>query len=430
MALLNHGLAGKNPASEKILPHLMLVTGFDILFFWVARMMMMGIQFMDEVPFTDVLRPCIGARRQRAKRCPNQRAMSLTPLVMDKYGTDAFRFTLAAFAAQGRDIKMSERRVEGYRHFINKLWNAARFSLMHLDAGYDRIDEDHLTLPDQWILARLSQVTRQVSAALDDYRFNDAAGAAYQFVWHEFCDWYLEAVKPALYDEEKGSQQAAAKQVLWTVLRDTLVLLHPFAPFVTEEIWDKLPGTSGSVMQASYPVPDAYVTHQDRLVQAEQGMMVVMDVITGIRNIRGEMNIAPSSKLDVAVASPIEAVRQTIANNQDLIVNLARLNGLSVQESDRHSASAATAIVTDATIMVELEGVVDFAQEIQRLEKEIGKLVKELTGIEKKLSNPGFLSKAPEPVVAEVREKEGLLSEKKKKLTATLEKIKALAAAK
>jgi valyl-tRNA synthetase len=183
-------------------------------------------------------------------------------------------------------------------------------------------------------------------------------------------------------------------------------------------------------MQASYPVPDAYVTHQDRLVQAEQGMTVVMDVITGIRNIRGEMNIAPSSKLDVAVASPIEAVRQTIADNQDLIVNLARLNGLSVQESDRHSASAATAIVTDATIMVELEGVVDFAQEIQRLEKEIGKLVKELTGIEKKLSNPGFLSKAPEPVVAEVREKEGLLSEKKKKLTATLEKIKALAAAK
>jgi valyl-tRNA synthetase len=411
-------------------PTSVLVTGFDILFFWVARMMMMGIHFMGEVPFKDVYVHAL-VRDEEGKKMSKSKGNVIDPLVViEAYGTDAFRYTLAAFAAQGRDIKMSERRVEGYRHFINKLWNAARFSLMHLDAGYDRIDEDHLTLPDQWILARLSQVTRQVSAALDDYRFNDAAGAAYRFVWHEFCDWYLEAVKPALYDEEKGSQQAAAKQVLWTVLRDTLVLLHPFAPFVTEEIWDKLPGTSGSVMQASYPVPDAYVTHQDRLVQAEQGMMVVMDVITGIRNIRGEMNIAPSSKLDVAVASPIEAVRQTIANNQDLIVNLARLNGLSVQESDRHSASAATAIVTDATIMVELEGVVDFAQEIQRLEKEIGKLVKELTGIEKKLSNPGFLSKAPEPVVAEVREKEGLLSEKKKKLTATLEKIKALAAAK
>ena len=424
------GWPEKSDLLNTFYPTSVLVTGFDILFFWVARMMMMGIHFMGEVPFRDVYVHAL-VRDEEGKKMSKSKGNVIDPLVViEAYGTDAFRYTLAAFAAQGRDIKMSERRVEGYRHFINKLWNAARFSLMHLDAGYDRIDEDHLALPDQWILARLSQVTRQVSAALDDYRFNDAAGAAYQFVWHEFCDWYLEAVKPALYDEGKGSQQTAAKQVLWTVLRDILVLLHPFAPFITEEIWDKLPGTSGSIMQASYPVPDAYVPHHDRLNQAEQGMTVVMDVITGIRNIRGEMNIAPSSKLDVAVASPVDKVRQTIADNQDLIVNLARLNGLSVQESDRHTASAATAIVTDATIMVELEGVVDFAQEIQRLEKEIGKLAKELTGIEKKLSNPGFLSKAPEAVVAEVRQKEGLLSEKREKLTATLEKIKALAAAK
>ena len=177
-------------------PTSVLVTGFDILFFWVARMMMMGIHFMGKVPFKDVYVHAL-VRDEAGKKMSKSKGNVIDPLVViEQYGTDAFRFTLAAFAAQGRDIKMSERRVEGYRHFINKLWNAARFSLMHLDSGYDRIDEHHISLPDRWILARLDKVTGQVAQALDDYRFNEAAGAAYQFVWHEFCDWYLEAIKP------------------------------------------------------------------------------------------------------------------------------------------------------------------------------------------------------------------------------------------
>ncbi len=405
-------------------PTTVLVTGFDILFFWVARMMMMGIHFMGEVPFKDVYVHAL-VRDEEGKKMSKSKGNVIDPLVViEQYGTDAFRFTLAAFAAQGRDIKMSEQRVEGYRHFINKLWNAARFSLMHLDSGHDHIDADHISLPDRWILARLNKVTGQVAQCLDDYRFNEAAGAAYQFVWHEFCDWYLEAIKPALYDDSRGPAQAAAKQVLWTVLRDILVLLHPFAPFVTEEIWDKLPGTRGSIMLARYPEPEDYVADQDGLNRAEGEMRTVMDIITGIRNIRGEMNIAPSARLEAAVASPLDDVRQTVTTQQDLIVNLARLNALAVQENDLHSATAATAIVTDATIMVELKGVVDFSQEAQRLEKEIGKLTKELTGIGKKLSNPGFLSKAPEQVVSDVREKQVLLSEKQDKLAATLEKVK------
>jgi valyl-tRNA synthetase len=263
-----------------------------------------------------------------------------------------------------------------------------------------------------------------VAAALDDYKFNEAAGVAYQFVWHEFCDWYLEAAKPALYDENRSAERAAARQVLWTVLRDILVMLHPFAPFVTEEIWDKLPGTRGSIMRAAWPKPRAYVSDPDRLAAAEEEMAFVVEIITGIRNIRGEMNIAPSAKLQAAVASAREEKRRIAADHQDLIANLARLESLTIQQDDSHSSTAATAIVDEAVLLVELKGVVDFAQEAQRLEKEIGKLAKDLTGFEKKLSNPGFLNKAPADVVAEVREKQALMSEKRDKLETTLNKVK------
>ncbi len=407
-------------------PTSVLITGFDILFFWVARMMMLGIHFMGEVPFKDVYVHAL-VRDEEGKKMSKSKGNVIDPLnVIEKYGTDAFRFTLAAFAAQGRDIKMSEQRVEGYGHFINKLWNAARFALMHLDEkpdAYDKIDPARLSLPDRWILARLNKVTRQVSQTLDDYKYNEAAGAAYQFVWHEFCDWYLEAAKPALYDDENVPSQSAARQVLWITLRDILVLLHPFAPFVTEEIWDKMPGTRGSIMQATYPEPDNYLADPENLAQAEDEMAFVMEIITGIRNIRGEMNISPSMKLEVNVTSHKETLRQVAETHKAIIVNLARLTSLQVQDGDERSPTAATAIVTDATILVELKGVVDFAQEAQRLEKGIGKLDKELSGIEKKLGNQGFLAKAPDKVVAEVRSKQALLSEKRDKLTATLEKV-------
>jgi len=418
------GWPEKTDLLKTFYPTSVLVTGFDILFFWVARMMMMGIHFMGEVPFKDVYVHAL-VRDEEGKKMSKSKGNVIDPLnVIEQYGTDAFRYTLAAFAAQGRDIKMSERRVEGYRHFINKLWNAARFALMHLECGYDRIDEAHLSLPDRWILSRLTQVTEQVATALDEYKFNEAANGAYQFVWHEFCDWYLEAAKPALYDETRSANRSAARQVLWTVLRDILVLLHPFAPFVTEEIWDKLPGTEGSIMRATYPQPRAYIADPGQLVHAEKEMALVMDIITGIRNIRGEMNIAPSAKLEAAVGSVQAEVRRSVTDHQDLIINLARLSALRVQTDDHHSTTAATAIVADATLLVELKGVVDFTQEAQRLEKEIGKLTRELAGVEKKLSNQGFLSKAPENVVAEVREKQNLMAEKLEKLSTTLDKVK------
>jgi valyl-tRNA synthetase len=406
-------------------PTSVLVTAFDILFFWVARMMMMGIHFMGQVPFKDVYVHAL-VRDEQGKKMSKSKGNVIDPLnVIETYGTDAFRFTLAAFAAQGRDIKLSEQRVEGYRHFINKLWNAARFSLMHLETGYETIEARNLSMPDRWILSRLTKVARQVADAIETYKFNEAAGAVYQFVWHEFCDWYLEAVKPALYDEAHRPAKAAALQTLWTVLRDILVLLHPFAPFVTEEIWEKLPGTEGSIMQAAYPQPESYMEALSMLSGAEQQMASTMEIVTAIRNIRGEMNIAPSARLTVAVASEDSGLRQTVEDNRDLIINLARLESLMVQDKERRSETAATAIIGNATVLVELKGVVDFAREARRLEKEIGKLAKELTSIGKKLNNEGFLSKAPEQVVADVREKQANLTTKQAKLTQTLDKVKA-----
>ncbi len=428
------GWPEQTPLLKTFYPTSVLVTGFDILFFWVARMMMMGIHFMGEVPFRDVYVHAL-VRDEDGKKMSKSKGNVIDPLnVIEKYGTDAFRFTLAAFAAQGRDIKMSERRVEGYRHFINKLWNAARFALMHLDQGDapsgSPSDAANLSLPDRWIISRLNQVAGQVATALDEYKFNEAAGAAYQFVWHEFCDWYLEAAKSALYNTQDQAANSAAKHILWTVLHDTLIMLHPFAPFVTEEIWDKLPGTNGSIMTAAYPQPRSIAGDSGRLAEAEAQMGRVMQMITAIRTIRGEMNISPAARLQVVVDATADSTRRAVEDNQALIRDLARLESIRVLESgDRRSASAATAVVEDGTILVELKGVIDFAQEAQRLEKEIGKLEKELTGINKKLNNESFLSKAPAEVVADVREKQAALDEKRNKIESTLKRVRSFMAA-
>jgi valyl-tRNA synthetase len=385
-------------------------------------MMMMGIHFMQEIPFSDVYVHAL-VRDEAGKKMSKSKGNVIDPLnVIDHYGTDAFRFTLAAFAAQGRDVKMSEKRVEGYRHFINKLWNAARFALMHLNKGYPAIAENHLTLQDRWILSRLNRVARQTETALDSYKFNEAANAVYQFVWHELCDWYLEAIKPTLYDESGAEEKAATLSVLWHVFKEALILMHPFAPFVTEEIWQSLPGTEGSIMQATWP--EHILPGDDPAAEAH--MEAVMAVITGIRNVRGEMNISPSTALHVAVQPEDPTIGKVVADNCDLIVNLARLNGISVDTAAVRPKSAATVLINGARVYVLLEGIIDFAQEQSRLEKEIGKLTKEMSGMNKKLSNEDFLTKAPATVVAGVREKHAMLLEKQQALEATLSRIQAM----
>ncbi len=419
------GWPEKTPLLKTFYPTSVLVTGFDILFFWVARMMMFGIRFMGETPFRDVYIHAL-VRDEQGLKMSKSKGNVIDPLtIIEEYGTDAFRFTLAAFAVQGRDVKMSEKRVEGYRHFVNKLWNASRFALMHLDQEYELAPPEQLTAPDRWILSGLARVASTVSDALDGYRFNEAANALYQFIWHEFCDWYLEIIKPALYDDSDEARQTAAKGVLWCVLKNLLILLHPFMPFVTEELWHKLPGTQGSIMQAAFPTD---LKEQPADEESEAIMALLIGIITGVRNIRGEMNIAPALKLKAMLRTENESARLTAEKHQALICNMAKLEELEITASGEKPGSAATAVFEDVTIYVHLEGVIQIDQEIARLEKEIGKLEKEMAGVSKKLRNRDFQQKAPEAVVAKVREKEAALAEKHNKLQAHLDKIKEIEA--
>jgi valyl-tRNA synthetase len=319
---------------------------------------------------------------------------------------------------------MSEKRVEGYRHFINKLWNAARFALMHLDRRYDQIQLDELCLADRWILSRLNRVSLEMAQALDTYRFNDAAAALYGFVWHEFCDWYLEAIKPALHGKLAPGVRERSLAVLWRVLHDTLILLHPFIPFVTEEIWHKLPGTDGSIMRAAFPGETAAAAPIPPDPEAESQMGLLIEVVSGVRNIRGETGISPALNLDAVVHPADAASTAVIEHYRDMIVTLARLRSITVTDSAERPKASATAVSRGATIHVLLEGIIDFAKERERMEKELGKLAKDFASIAKKLQNQDFLAKAPTEVVTKVRAQQQDLLGRQQKIQSNLDKIR------
>ncbi len=403
-------------------PTNVLVTGFDILFFWVARMMMMGIHFMGDVPFHDVYIHAL-VRDEQGKKMSKSKGNVIDPLkVIDQYGADAFRFTLAAFAAQGRDVRMSESRVEGYRFFVNKLWNAARFALMHGIGKETRIQYGKLTLPEKWILSRSAAASLAVKEGIETYRFNEAASAVYQFVWHEFCDWFLEAVKPALYDKEGGHRRDNARAVMARVLEDVLIMLHPFMPFVTEDIYQRLPATQGSIMTAAFPYNDeVYTAHRNESV--EKDMDFVSGLITGIRNIRSEMNIQPSTRVKVLACTDDEHEKIIIAENKAVIVNLASLESFYFCEQGKIPRSCAASVTGSTTSFVSLEGVIDFEKEIRRLEKEIEKNTKELMTVQKRLNNESFLEKAPPEVIQKVKTLYTDLEEKNSKLKENLDRI-------
>lgn len=418
------GWPDKTKLLETFYPTSVLVTGFDILFFWVARMMMMGLYFMDEVPFRDVYVHAL-VRDEYGQKMSKSKGNVIDPLgIIDVYGADAFRYTLAIFAAMGRDIKLAENRIEGYRHFINKIWNASRFAMMHLDRDYPEFDMKQLSLPDKWMLSRLYNTSATVSTALDEYRFNDAASILYKFVWNEFCDWYVEAIKPVLFGKKGEEKMAATKAVLLRVMKDMLIMLHPFIPFVTEEIWHRLPGTEGSIMKAHYPTVNYSAQRIPYIPEAEVSMEAVIGVISGIRNIRGEMNINPSAELEAIVQTDNPFTMDTLVSNQDLVINLARLKSITLDKPGERPKAAATAIAGDVSVFVPLEGVIDFAKEAERLEKEMGKAAKEMETLSKKLDNPEFTSKAPEKVIKKVKDEHDMAREKYSKLHANLDKIK------
>ena len=420
------GWPENTPLLKTFYPTSVLVTGFDILFFWVARMMMFGIHFKEEVPFKDVYIHAL-VRDEHGKKMSKSKGNVIDPLkVIDHYGADAFRFTLAAFAAQGRDVKMSESRVEGYRHFVNKLWNAARFALMHITSEDTDFEDGHLTLWERWVLSRSAAASMAVKEGIENYRFNEAASAVYQFVWHEFCDWFIETEKPALYDKQGGARRHTARAVLARVLEDILVMLHPFMPFVTEEIYQLLPATTGSVMQAAFPCTKAeHVRYRNEAVEAD--MAFVFDLITGVRNIRSEMNIQPSMKIKVLAHTDNEKEKLLMVENKAVISTLATMERLSFCDLENVPKACASSVTGNTTCFVSLEGVIDFEKEILRLEKELEKNTKDLVGVQKRLGNESFLEKAPPEVIDKVQARHLELTEKKEKLAANLQRIQEMA---
>ncbi|WP_319470899.1 valine--tRNA ligase [uncultured Pseudodesulfovibrio sp.] len=411
----------------KYYPTSCLVTGFDILFFWVARMMMMGLHFKQEVPFDHVYIHAL-VRDEKGKKMSKSTGNVIDPLDMiEKYGADALRFTLASFAAMGRDIKLSEQRIEGYKHFMNKIWNATRFAMMNLPDEIPAVALDEAEgLANKWILHRLEEVKKTIVETTTEYRFNEIAQTLYKFIWSEFCDWYLEMIKPALYGEDEAAK-AATQKVLWTVLSEIMVLLHPVTPFITQEIWSVLPRPAGDDRPedlATLPFPEAREDCANP--ESVKEMELFMGVVSGIRNIRTELLIEPAKKLNVLIKTASDADKAVLEANMNLIQSLARVESVTIGPDVEAPKASGAAVVQGNEISVPLEGVVDFESELARLDKNLTKLEKTMVGVSKKLANPGFVNNAPEAVVAKEKEKLAEMEEEKTKLTQLKERLESV----
>jgi valyl-tRNA synthetase len=403
------------PELRTYYPTSVLVTGYDILFFWVARMAMLGLHLMKDVPFHDVYIHTL-VRDPQGQKMSKSKGNVVDPLgVMDKFGTDALRFTLATLAVPGvHDIRIADDRVEAQRNFANKLWNASRLVLSNLE-GYDPAgDTGPAGLPGRWIESRLHETIAAVREAVDAYRFSDAAGSLYQFVWNDFCDWYLEIAKTALYRAGEPAERNRTQHTLVTVLETTLRLLHPFMPFITEEIWQRLPHEGQTIMLAPYPTGSR--TGADPA--AERAMAVLMQAVTAVRNIRGEMRVSPAQTLTATVkAAPAEA--PLLQEHAGLVEALARAR-LTIDPQATRPRSSALGVVGGSEIYVHLEGLVDLAGERQRLEKEIKRAADAIAFARGKLARPDFTERAPAEIVDKEREKLAELEALHAKLTASL----------
>jgi len=412
---------------KRFYPTSVLVTGFDILFFWVARMMMMGLKFMGDVPFRDVYIHGL-VRDERGEKYSKTRGNVVDPLdLIDRFGADALRFTLAALTMPGSDLKLSESRTEGYRHFVNKIWNASRFALMNLekfsiDEMAKEIPREEFSLSDRWIQGRLNQVIREVEKSLESYKFNEASHALYQFIWHEFCDWYLELSKLTLYRESEKERKSLTQRTLLEVLDAVLRLLHPFMPFITEEIWQELPQRkkNDSIMIGEFPRPDK--RYDDDEAVADQ-MGLVIEVVNALRNIRGEMDLPPGEQMTVLFRTKNEEMEKRLRENQSFIQSLALIKAFQFGRDIEKPPYSAFAVVQEIEIFVPM-GRSRMEEEAKRLQKEIMKIDKENAFVMKKLSNEQFLSKAPPEIVQEVKEKALEFRTQREKLEESLNKIR------
>ncbi len=442
------GWPDEAPELQRYYPTNTLVTGFDIIFFWVARMMMMGLHFMEEVPFSTVYIHAL-VRDEKGAKMSKSKGNVIDPLhLVDEYGADALRFTLAAMAAQGRDIKLSTQRVEGYRNFATKLWNACRFAEMNgctLPADFDPAQAKQ-TL-NRWIAHETSRATREVSEAIEAYRFNDAAGAIYRFVWNVYCDWYLELAKPVLLGEEGPAKVETRAMIAWA--RDEILkLLHPFMPFITEELWAVTAKRETLLVLTPWPrktggLSDEDLTQvvtaspSDAMIptvileldagefsdpEAEAEIGWVVDLVTSIRSVRAEMNIPPATLTPLVLAASSAETRARAERWNDVIKRLSRLSEISF--ADAAPEGAVQLLVRGEVAALPLKGVIDLGAERARLEKEIGKADGDIKRVDAKLANEKFVANAPEEIVEEEKEKREAAVARKTKLQEALERLK------
>ncbi len=416
------GWPEKTAEVKKFYPTSTLVTAHDIIFFWVARMMMMGLHFMKEVPFDEVYIHAL-VRDAKGQKMSKSKGNTMDPLeLIDKYGADALRFTLAAMAAQGRDIKLSEQRIEGYRNFGTTLWNAARFAQMNECAVWDEYDpRSPQQTVNKWIVGETAKAAAAVTRELEARRFNEAAGAAYRFVWNVYCDWYLEFIKPLLNGEDEAAKTETRRTAAW-VLDQILIMLHPFMPFITEELWAKT--AEYGAKRTGMLISEAWPALSDDLIDqaAEAEIEWMVRLIAETRSTRSELNVPAGAKIPLLLIGADQATEARLERYQDLIDRMARLEYST--SAEKAPAGSVTFVLDGATVALPLEGVVDLPAEAARLAKEIAKLDGEIAKMDAKLGNAQFVEKAPEEVVDELRERREDAAASSAKLKQALAQIK------
>ena len=418
------GWPDQTPELKRFYPTSTLVTGFDIIFFWVARMMMMGLHFMKEVPFGDVyihalVRDASGAKMSKSK------GNVIDPLeLIDEYGADALRFTFASMAAQGRDIKLSPQRVEGNRNFATKLWNAARFAEINGAARDPEFDPHRVKeVLNRWIVHETAKAGREVTVGIEAYKFNDAANAAYRFVWNVYCDWYLELIKPVLTGPDSPAKTETRAAAAWA-LDEILKTLHPFMPFVTEELW-RVTAEQGAkrhhmLALSAWPQHDGL---DDPEAEAEIGW--VIDLINAIRSVRVEMNIPPATQLPLVLAGASAQTAARARNWSEFVQRLARVSAISY--ADAPPQGSVQLVIRGEVVALPLKGVIDLAAEAARLAKEMAKADADIARVDAKLNNANFVARAPEEVVEEEKEKREEAQARKAKIAEAMERLRGAA---
>lgn len=412
------GWPDKTEFLDTFYPTSVLVTGFDIIFFWVARMMMMSMYMMKKVPFKKCYIHGL-VRDEQGRKMSKSKGNTVDPMeTIEKYGADALRFFMAAMETQGRDINMSENRIAGYRNFATKLWNAARFGEMNeaaMPQGFEPSSVKHAV--NKWIIAKAQEATREVTENLNSYRFSDAANAVYQFVWGSFCDWYIEMIKPLLYGENEAEKAETRAAFAW--VRDRiLVILHPFMPFITSELWNNTAQRDVKLIHAPWPQAEKIDT------AAMEDIDWAIELIGAVRSLRAEMNLPAGAKLTVFLKDANDASCAHLKSFNNIICSLARLEKLECFAPEAEvSKDMVQAVFREAVILLPLKGVVDFAAEKERLQKEIAALDKNLEGYARKLGNPSFVERAPAAVVEEEKRRQSEALENKAKLQEALQRI-------